>query len=187
MNTTDEKGLSSVMPQGAEATSVAQLGASLSKLAKELMDSGTAPIIDAYSQGKNFTIGDNTKLYEIVKVVQDVVNNQFYNKGTKSFNFQFSIDVKQHMIVFSITFDDQQAASDMENKIVNPATIETTMDFAEKLADLITFQIQRKYADSIEIERKIEPIMSTDVFMSNVGKTQLQLLVKEKVDEDKSE
>ena len=185
MNTTDEKGLSSVMPSGLEATSIAQNGMSLSKMAKELMDASVAPVIDAYSQGKNFTIGDNTKLYEIIKVVKDVVDNQFYNRGARAFSFGFTIDVKSHCVCFNITMDDDQATSNMENKTTDPASIQTPMDFAQKLADLITFQVQRKYMDSVDVERKVEPVMSNDSFLGSNNMTQLQIIVREKVEEEK--
>ena len=177
-------GITSQMKQGMEATSIAQVGAKLSKLAKELMDASTTPIIDIYSKGMNFTIGDNAKLYEIVKVVKDIVDNQFYNRGARSFSFGFTIDVKSHCVCFNITMDDEQAFSDMDNKITAPAEIQTPMDFAQKLADLITFNIQRKYMDSVDVERKVEPIMSSDSFMGQINKTQLQIIVREKVEDN---
>lgn len=186
MNKTDAKGLTSTMTTGMEATSIAQNGGKLSSLAKELMDASIAPESEAYGKGMDFTIGDNSKLYEIIKTVKDVTDNQFYNRGARSFSFGFSIDVKSHSVVFNITMDDEQTYSDYENKITrNDAGVEGSMDFANKLADLIEFQIQRKYNDSVDVERKIEEVMSNDTFMGNINKTQLLIIVREVEDEEK--
>lgn len=184
MNKTDEKGLSSQMKSGLDATSIAQLGTPLSKLAAELRDSSVAPIIDTYSSGKNFTIGSNDKLYEIVKLVKNVIDVQFYNRGNTSYSFNFSIDVRNHSVVFGLTFDNAQAPYDADNKICRPDGYQGTMDFAEKLADTIEFSVKRAFADSVDIERKIEQIMGADSFMGETAKTQMSIIVRERTEKE---
>jgi hypothetical protein len=182
---TDVKGLTSTMPTGTDATSIAQNGAPLSKLAKELMDSGTAPIIDAYAKGSNFEIGDNTKLYQIVKDVKNIIDMNFLNRGNTSYSFGFSIDVKSHAVVFNLVFDNTQASSDGDNKLARPDLIGNAMDFAEKLVDTMEFTVKRKYQDSVDCERKVEEIMGTDSFMGEIGKINVQFIVRERAEEDK--
>jgi len=131
-----------------------------------------AGLVDLYADEKGFKINDNSKLYEVVKVVKDIIDFNFYVKGMSTISFQFGINVNTNSAVFTITFNDNQAQT--------PDSVEP-LDFAESLADKITFEIQKKFFNTVDVERNINPLVTAgDGFNGGDSKTELVLIAREK-------
>jgi hypothetical protein len=132
------------------------------------LDTSTAPIVDIYASGKTFEISDNSKVYQCVKVVKDIIDRQFFNQQKTSLSFQFSMDVKKHGVVFDISVNDNQLGDE-------------ALDQMEKLADIITNKLNNAFDGSVDVAREIKPLTTTnDTTMDNYSRTVLRLTVIEK-------
>lgn len=131
-----------------------------------------AGLIDIYADGKAFKISDNTKLYEVIKVVKDIIDFQFYNKGMTTISFGFGINVGSNCAIFTISFNDNQAQS--------PDTPQP-LDFAESLAEKIEFEIKRRFLNSVDVEKNIRPLITSGSgFNAGDTKTEVVIIAREK-------
>jgi hypothetical protein len=168
---TDENGLTSTMPSEDLATSSAVFG-NKPKSIDDIMKV-TAPVLDLYGNQKDFKISDNTVLYEIVKVVKDIIDTKFYSRGDQSLNFSFAIDVRNRCVIFKMTFDGSQNKNDS-----NANELTTPMDQASSIADLIQYKIERIYSGTVDVERQINPITDDNILTPDL--IQLSIIVREK-------
>ena len=135
------------------------------------MDTSTAPIVDIYASGKTFEISDNSKIYQCVKIVKDIIDRQFFNQQKTTLSFQFAIDVKKHQVAFDISVNNNQ----LEDQ---------PLEQLEKLADIITDRVNRHFDGSVDVAREIKPILTTtDTSMDNYDRTMMRITVTEKTKE----
>lgn len=168
-NIKEAEGLTSTMDM--EVTSQKAIATGEKSPEIEAMDTTTAPIVDIYASGKTFEISDNSKIYQCVKVVKDIIDRQFFNQQKTTLNFQFSIDVKKHQVSFDISVSNNQLD-------------EEPLQQLESLADIITDRLNRFFDDSIDVGREIKPILTTDdTSMDNYGRTMMRITVTEKTKE----
>ncbi|MFW6219913.1 MAG: hypothetical protein ACOC33_03655 [bacterium] len=73
-----------------------------------------SPVLDYYGQGKRFNIVDSADLYEITKIIKDLVD-----KYMSVQSFGYSIDVKNNSVVFTGTTETQDIKDENLIKFIN--------------------------------------------------------------------
>lgn len=164
-----EEGLTSEIAKEVTSQEAVATGEKTPDVTPTYMDTTSAPIVDIYASGKTFDITDNSKIYQCVKVVKDIIDRQFFNQQKTTLNFQFAIDVKKHSVTFDISVNNNQLE---EEPLIQ----------LEKLADVITEKIRRNFDDSVDVSREIKPLLTTDeTTIENYGRTSMRIIVTEKI------
>jgi hypothetical protein len=139
----------------------------------------SAPIVDIYADGSAFSIHDNQKLYEIIKVVKNIIDRQFFNQGKRTLSFAFNINVLNKLVEFIMTFNNK-TENEKENLISHQGQ-DDYLDFASEIANVIEMSIRKKYEDSVEIERQVRQVGMDAI---EEGITEVRIIVKEKNNEE---
>ena len=142
------------------------VGGDIAKSTLDLMQNKT-PIVNLYGDGKGFSISDNAKLYEIVKIVKNIVDLNFYNQNVTTMSFQFSIDVKQSAVVFTLNFSDNQ----VEDNVA---------DFCNGFVQNVDQLLKQKFNNTIEVSSEMKKLIGDADFIQ--GMTQLVITCKEIVE-----
>ena len=159
----EEMGLSSDLSYNDTNKAV---GGDIAKSTLDLMQNKT-PIVNLYGDGKGFSISDNAKLYEIVKIVKNIVDLNFYNQNVTTMSFQFSIDVKQSAVVFTLNFSDNQ----VEDNVA---------DFCNGFVQNVDQLLKQKFNNTIEVSSEMKKLIGDADFIQ--GMTQLVITCKEIVE-----
>ncbi|MFA5484957.1 MAG: hypothetical protein WC260_01785 [Candidatus Pacearchaeota archaeon] len=80
------------------------------------------PILDYYGQGKRFSIVDSADLYEITKLIKDLVDKHMWVQS-----FGYAIDVKDNSVSFSGTTETQDINDECLVKFIND-NVKTLVD-----------------------------------------------------------
>jgi len=71
------------------------------KSADDYLDSNS-PVLDAYGDGKGFEISDSADLYEVTKLIKDLLDKHLYVQS-----FQYGLDVNGNKVTFTGTTEGQ--------------------------------------------------------------------------------
>ena len=165
----EEDGLTSKMDTEITSQKAVATGEKTPDVTPSYMDTSTAPIADIYATGQRFEISDNSKIYQCVKIVKDIIDRQFFNQQKTTLSFQFDIDVKLHQVAFDISINDNQLE-------------EEPLEHLERIADDITSKVNNYFKGSVDVAREIKQLTTTtDTSIQNYGRTAMRITVTEKL------
>ena len=114
------------------------------KYLQEKFEQEVSPVLDIYGNGKDFEITDNQQLYEIVKMVKDILDKHFYAE-----NFLYNMGVEYNkLIVKFMDEDEKKDAISIKNSMWTSYILDDIIGFIE-------LEFNRKYPNKVKVKKEI--------------------------------
>jgi hypothetical protein len=104
----------------------------------EKLQEEPSPILNVYGSGERFDISDNEDLFQMVKMIKDMIDKHFYSS-----NFKYSYKVDYQTLVFEVESQKNSQEVSMVNHLI-----------VDDLVNMVETGISRRYQNLFKISRE---------------------------------